>query len=1034
MPRWSPLGGPGASRPSTSTGPSVGHSSAKQKSQRSTCWRFMTKSGIFAITRPIGTSSGTAERGRRNSIGMIARAAGEAMPGTISNWARQVSASSSTPPTAMPRRNGRSWGATSAITTAEAARYARAIPAATARSRAGIGCGLRSRASAISPSRSIARVLSAGRHRIVSAPPETHLHSRPVKAAEIRSRYLSFFEERDHLRVPSASLVPPPEDRSVLLTTAGMQQFQPYFRGEQTPPHPRVTSCQKVFRTPDIEEVGTTARHLTFFEMLGNFSFGDYFKQQAGEYAWELSTEGFGLDPERIWATVFGGDPELGLGPDDEAIEVWRSIGVPDERIVQLGREDNFWQAGPTGPCGPCSELYYDRGPGFGGDEDRPGDDTERYLEFWNLVFMQMLLHEDGTLTPLPKQNIDTGLGLERMASILQDVPSVYETDLFQPLIRFGEELSGRSFGEGYDTDRALRILADHGRGMTFLLADGVVPSKEERGYVLRRIMRRAIQQGRRLGIDEPFLPQLAERVIELMREAWPELVTQRDTIMKWTAAEEESFGRTLAQGERLIADLIARAKADETSWIAAEDAFRLHDTFGFPYELTKELLAAEGLAVDDQGFEELMEQAREVARGGACVRIQTGGKHERVIAFAREAAFPTRFVGYETTETDTVLGALEQSNGQVLAKLAESPFYAEGGGQVSDTGMVETPSGRAAVEGVYRLGDDQAVALSVVEGALAPGEAARAVVDRERRLATMANHTATHLLHAALRQLLGTHVRQAGSYVGPDKLRFDFTHGERLSTSEAAAVEELVNSWIVAAHPVRAVETTRAEAERLGAMALFGEKYGDWGGVVDIEEVSRELCGGTHVASTAEVGLFHLTHETSSAANVRRIEAVTGPEGIQQFRERTEELRELAAMLRVPEREVVPAVKKLVEQVREASKRPRGTDRELAESLLEKANEVSGVRVLTEVVDVADQKALLELSDQLKQRLGDAAVVLGTAVDGRVHLIANFSPAAVERGLKAGDVVRVAAQVAGGGGGGRDPVAQAGRPRPAEP
>jgi alanyl-tRNA synthetase len=850
-----------------------------------------------------------------------------------------------------------------------------------------------------------------------------------VKAAEIRDRFLSFFEERDHLRVPSSSLVPPPEDRSVLLTTAGMQQFQPYFRGEQNPPHPRATSCQKVFRTQDIEEVGTTARHLTFFEMLGNFSFGDYFKHQAAEYAWELSTQGFGLHPERIWATVFGGDPELGLGPDEEAIEVWRSIGVPDERIVQLGRADNFWQAGATGPCGPCSELYYDRGPAFGGEEERPGDDSERYLEYWNLVFMQLLMAEDGSLTPLPKKNIDTGLGLERMASILQDVPSVYETDAFRPLVELGEELSGRRYDEGeFAIQRALRILADHGRGMTFLLADGVVPSNEERGYVLRRIMRRAIQQGRVLGLEGALLPPFCERVIEMMGDAYPSLREHRDTILKWAAAEEESFSRTLVQGERLLTDLVRRAKEAETSWIDAEDAFRLHDTFGFPYELTKELLAEEGLAVDDQGFEELMERAREVARGGAREPAHAGGgRHERVMAFARAAGFPTRFVGYETTEADTVLGAADRSNGHVLAKLAESPFYAEGGGQVSDTGVVETPSGRATVEGVYRLGDDQAVALSIAEGELVPGEAARALVDRSRRLATQANHTATHLLHAALRRLLGTHVRQAGSYVGPDKLRFDFTHGERLSPAEATAVEELVNEWIVASLPVRAVETTRVEAERLGAMALFGEKYGDWVRMVDVEEVSRELCGGTHVASTAEVGLFHLTHETSSAANVRRIEAVTGPVGIEQFRERTSELREVAAMLRVPEREVVPAVRKLTEQLREAAKRPSGTDRELATSLAERATEVSGVRVLTEVVEVPDQKALLELSDRVKQSLGQAAVVLGTAVDGRVHLIANFAPEAVARGLKAGDVVKAAAAVAGGGGGGRDTMAQAG-------
>src|SRR5256714_2981777 len=497
-----------------------------------------------------------------------------------------------------------------------------------------------------------------------------------------------------------------------------MQESPPSPRREQHPPHPHVTSCQKVFRTPDIEEVGTTARHLTFFEMLGNFSFGDYFKQQAGEYAWELSTSGFGLDPERIWITVFGGDPDLGLGPDDEVIEVWRSIGVPDERIVQVGRADHFWQAGPTGPCGPCSELYYDRGPSFGGDDERPGDDTERHLEFWNLVFMQMLLHEDGTLTTLPDKNIDTGLGLDRMASILQDAPSVYETDQFWPLIELGQELSGRSYEEDdFAVKRALRILADHGRGMTFLIADGVVPSNEERGYVLRRIMRHAIQQARALGLEDAGLPQLAEQVIELMGYEYRELVEQRDTILKWTVAEEGSFRRTLVQGERLLSELVRRANEQETSWIDAEDAFRLHDTYGFPYELTKELLADEGLAVDDQGFEELMERAREVARGGASVRQQTGGMHERVISFARSAGFPSRFVGYETTEAETILGAVDQSNGQVLAKLAESPFYAEGGGQVSDSGVVETPSGRAHVEGVYRLRDGPALALSPAAG-----------------------------------------------------------------------------------------------------------------------------------------------------------------------------------------------------------------------------------------------------------------------------------------------------------------------------
>jgi alanyl-tRNA synthetase len=852
-----------------------------------------------------------------------------------------------------------------------------------------------------------------------------------MTADEIRRAFLGFFEERGHLVVPSSSLVPPTYDPSVLLTTAGMQQFKPYFRGEEEPPSKRLTSCQKTFRTVDIEVVGTTKRHLTFFEMLGNFSVGDYFKQGAAEYAWEFSTQHLNLAPEDIWITVFGGDPELKIGPDEEAIEVWRSIGVPDERIVQLGREDNFWQSGPTGPCGPCSELYLDRGLEFGEADDRPGDDTERFLEFWNLVFMQNELHADGTLTDLPFKNIDTGLGLDRMAAIKQDVDSVFETSHFRPLIELGEELSGRSYGQDFETTRALRILADHGRGTTFLISDGVVPSNEDRGYVLRRIMRRAIQQGRALGIEGSFMPKLCERVVEVMEAAYPELRTNADTIARWAAAEEESFARTLVTGERMLAEIIERAKEDQSSWVSADDAFRLHDTYGFPYELTKELLAEAGLSVDDQGFEELMERAREKSRGGAS-RSQAEAsphvQHEDVMRFARSAGFRTEFVGYETTEAESVLRAAERHDGWVLAKLEQSPFYPEGGGQVSDTGQIETPSGRARVVDVFRLGDDQALALEPLEGEIGPGEEVRALVEREPRMATMRNHTATHLLHAALRSRLGTHVRQAGSYVGPDKLRFDFTHGERLSEGELSDVEAMVSAWIAESHPVFALETTRQEAEALGAMALFGEKYGEWVRMVEIEGVSRELCGGTHIPATAEAGLFHLTAETSSASNVRRIEALTGPAADDLFRQRTERVKELSKLLRVPEHELVHAVERLTERVKELQRGGGGgPDREVADRLVAEAEERAGVRVLVQAVDAPDAKALLELSDTVRQKLGDAAVVLGCAVDGRVHLVANFAPAAVERGLKAGDVVRSAAQVAGGGGGGRDTMAQAG-------
>ena len=853
----------------------------------------------------------------------------------------------------------------------------------------------------------------------------------PRTSAEIREAFLAFFEERDHRRMPSASLVPSVYDPSVLLTTAGMQPFKPHFLGLEPPPHPRLTSCQKSFRTTDIDQVGLTARHLTFFEMLGNFSFGDYFKQGAVEMAWEFSLDRLGLDREQIWITVFEGDPELGLGPDEEAIECWRSVGVPDQRILQLPRSENFWQAGPVGPCGPCSELYYDRGPDFGGPEDLPGGENDRFLEFWNLVFMQYELRDDGSVEPLPQRNIDTGSGLERVAAVQQDVPSVYETDHFRPLVSLAEELSGRTYGSDSATTRALRVLADHSRAMTFLIADGVVPSNEDRGYILRRVMRRAIQQGRSIGLESPFLERFADTVIEIMGPEYPDLKREQGMVHEWLASEEESFGRTLEQGTRLLAEVIERAKEEETSWVSAADAFKLHDTFGFPYDLTRELLHEEGLAVDDEGFRELMEEQRERARTGAARAHGTEGDHERVLAFSRDAGFQSKFIGYESTEVTTTIAALERRNGIVLSKFPESPFYAEGGGQVADSGTVETESGRGRIEDVYRLGDDQAVAVAVEQGELKQGERARLAVDRRLRHATACNHTATHLLHAALRQELGTHERQAGSAVRPDKLRFDFTHGKALAPDELKRVEDQVNAWIAERHPVRAFLTTRAEAERLGAMALFGEKYGDEVRVIEVEDVSRELCGGTHVGTTAEVGIFKLTHESSSAANVRRIEAVTGPAAIELFRAHDHALEEVAARLRTtPEqapRAVEAALARAGELERELRSGGAGKLDELAGRLVSEAAERDGLRVVAARCEVSDRDQLLELSDRVKSAIGDGAVVLGTAAGGRPQLIASFTKSAVERGLSAADIVKQAAAVMGGGGGGRDTMAQAG-------
>jgi alanyl-tRNA synthetase len=856
---------------------------------------------------------------------------------------------------------------------------------------------------------------------------------------EIRSTFLSFFEERDHRRLPSASLIPAAYDPSVLLTTAGMHPLMPYFLAQEPAPHPRLTSCQKCFRTSDIDIVGTTHRHLTFFEMLGNFSIGDYFKQGAIEAAWELSTQGFGFDPERIWVTVFGGDEALGLGPDEEAIGLWEQIGLPRERIVECPRSENFWQAGPTGPCGPCSELYLDRGLDFGSPDDLPGGENERFLEFWNLVFMTFRQGPPDTLTPLPARNIDTGLGLNRLAAILQGKESVFETDQFAPLIALGEELSGRTYGADEPTTRAMRILADHTRGMTFLIADGVVPSNEERGYILRRVMRRAIQQGRALGFEPGFLPRFADVVQETMGGAYPELHEQRDAIRKWLQSEEESFGRTLEQGLRLLQDLIARAREQGEEGLGAEDVFQLHDTYGFPIDITRDVAAEHDLGLDEPGFERLMDEQRARARAGAGGRgaAQADALRERARELAAGAGFQSAFTGYETTEQATSVGVVEAEDGRLLVKLRESPFYAAGGGQVSDSGVVECVGGdcRARVEDVLRLagGEDQMLVLAPEAGELHAGEEVRAVVDRAARHATECNHTATHLLHAALRRRLGTHVRQAGSAVQPDKLRFDFTHGAALSPDELRAVEDDVNGWIVANHPVGWRTTSLDEAKAAGAMALFGEKYGDVVRMVEVGDgsFSRELCGGTHVRSTAEIGLFRILSETSSAANVRRVEAVTGPVAVGLARSHDDALREAATLLRATPEQVPSAVQALqvrVKELEKAASKGGGANGSLdLDALLGSASDVGGASLLAAAVDVPDPKQLPDLADRLKAKLGDAAIVLGAVADGRVHLVASVAPALVERGVKAGAIVKVAAEVTGGGGGGRDTMARAG-------
>jgi alanyl-tRNA synthetase len=856
---------------------------------------------------------------------------------------------------------------------------------------------------------------------------------------EIRGTFLAFFEEHDHRRLASSSLIPAEHDPSALFTIAGMHPLKPYFSGSERPPHSRVTTCQKTFRTVDIEIVGTTARHLTFFEMLGNFSFGDYFKREATRFAWELSTEGFGFDPADIWITVFEGDPELGLGPDEAAIEAWLEIGVPRERIVECPRSENFWQSGPTGPCGPCSELYLDRGLEKGRPDDLPGGENERFLEYWNLVFMQFDQNPVNVLTPLPAKNIDTGLGLNRMAVILQGKETIFETDQFAPLIALGEELSGRSYGDDFPTDRALRVLADHSRAMTFLVADGVVPSNEDRGYVLRRVMRRAIRQGRSLGLAPGFLDRYAERVIEIMGAEYPGLGEQRALVGKWLGAEEEGFGRTLEQGLKRLDELIERARDLGEEGVSGADAFQLHDTFGFPIELTLEIVAEHDLGVDEEGFEGLMADQRRRARAGSRAVSDTAGLRERAQALAGEAGFQTEFVGYETTDAETAIGAVRRDGDRLLVKLVESPFYATGGGQIADAGSLECVGGDclAEVRDVIRLGEDQVLELEPKRGLFGPGERVRAHVDHATRHATQCNHTATHLLHAALRRRLGPHVNQAGSYVGPDKLRFDFTHGGALSAEELSAVEDDVNRWILESHPVRALTTTLTEARELGATALFGEKYGDIVRMVTVGDgsFSRELCGGTHVRASSEIGLFKLVGETSSSANVRRIEALTGPEAVRLMREHDRALARAAVTLRVSPEHTPEAVQRLEARVRELERASRLSEKVNGsidvETIAAMAVEAGGARVVTAAIDVADSDALSDLADRVKAKLGDAAIVLGRAGDGRVDIVASVSPSLVARGVRAGEIVKVAARAVGGGGGGRDTHARAGGKEP---
>jgi alanyl-tRNA synthetase len=825
--------------------------------------------------------------------------------------------------------------------------------------------------------------------------------------AELREGFLSYFEEKGHVRRPSASVIPPADDPTTLFIVAGMQPMKRWFLGLEQPAAPLVTTVQKAVRAGgkqnDLDDVGLTNRHLCFLEMLGNFSFGDYFKDGAVDYAWEFVTERLKLDPERVWASVFAGDPELGLGEDEVAIASWERY-LPRERIVGLPRSENFWQAADTGPCGPCSEIYYDRGEehGCGRSDCGPGCECERYLEVWNLVFMEFDLADDGTLTPLPQQNIDTGMGLERAAMLMQGVDSLFDIDTFQPLLDWIGERASAAYGFSDEAIKAYRVIVEHARTAAFLVAEGVAPSNEGRGYVLRRVIRRAVQFGRRIGLEPPFLYELADVVRQQMGSVYPELEERRSEVADLIRAEEERFRETLARGEKLFEEMVAKGE------ITPEDAFRLHDTYGFPWELTKELAAERGLEVNEEEFTRLMEEQRERSRQGSAfdVDIKISGSAPR-----------TQFVGYERTEVLTaILAYADLGDGTFQAKLEQSPFYPEGGGQVSDAGYIENEETgvRADLIKATRLDDDQVLTFSG-EG-FGEGMRVRAVVPWSVRFPTMANHTATHLLHKALRDLLGEHVKQAGSAVRPDKLRFDFTHPQALSPEERERVEHVVNEIVFQNRPVRTFVTPIEEARNLGAMMLFGEKYGDEVRVVEVDGYSRELCGGTHVRSTAEIGPFVILSEGSVGSGARRIEAVTSGEAFALLHERSREAEQLRA--------------ELVETRKQAKGQTAKAER--AEVAPRSEEEIGGVNVYVGRMSDVTMDVLLAESDRIKQERQPAAVVLGGSEDGRVHLVANFDRS-LEGKVDAVEVIKAAAAEVGGGGGGRATMARAGGKDPAK-
>ena len=850
---------------------------------------------------------------------------------------------------------------------------------------------------------------------------------------EIREEFLKFFESKDHLRLPSFPLVPR-NDNSLLLINSGMAPMKAYFTGQEIPPSKRVTTCQKCIRTGDIDNVGKTARHGTFFEMLGDFSFGDYFKNEIVPWSWEFVTKVLEIPEDRLYVTIYEEDDETG--------KIWHDVvGLPWDRIVKLGKEDNFWEHG-TGPCGPCTEIYYDRGPEYGCDSPTcgVGCDCDRYMEFWNLVLTQFNAEEDGTYTELAMKNVDTGMGLERMATIMQGVDSIFDVDTVKSIRDAVCAKAGVEYGKDHKTDVSVRVITDHIRSVTMMTADGVLPSNEGRGYVLRRLLRRAARHGKLLGIEGEFLAELSKSVIACSGKAYPELVEKQDYIFKILSIEENSFYKTIDKGMEILKADMEEMKAAGEKVMSGEKSFRLYDTYGFPVDLTKEILAEEGMEIDEDAFTAEMKAQKERARSARAKSNYMGAAE--TVYNELPVELETAFAGYDVYDVanakivalvaNEAVAETAQAGDTVAVFLDRTPFYAEGGGQVGDQGVIKTETGVVKVTNCVKVvGGKIAHMGEVTEGLVQVGEMACASIDVELRMASSRNHSATHLLHKALRTVLGTHVEQAGSYVSAERLRFDFTHFAAMTADEIKEVERLVNDAIFASYDVHTDEMSIDEARNRGAMALFGEKYGEVVRVVDMGGYSIELCGGAHLKNTAQVGSFKILSENGVAAGVRRIEAVTGKEALKHYQAQEDEIKEICRLVKSTPDKLLARLEQLLAEQKETAKELEKLKAKMAggaaDEMLNSKVEIGGVAVLAAEVKDMDGNALRTMGDQLKQKLGSGVVVLASGKDGKVSLMAMATDDVVKKGVHAGNIIKAAAAVCGGGGGGRPNMAQAG-------